>query len=170
MESAFDPRAAGSCGSVPDAGEQPEHVEVVIPASHRLVRLARLVASGVGSGLGADVDRIEELRLLVDEACALLLECAVPRVGEEDRLHLGFRSSSTSVTLTVERPRATLADRPSPVTMAVLDSISDHWSLQGTTVTAIVTLDVRAGDERDVDTDVRTDPMALRHDRGSHLG
>lgn len=148
MENRFDARVPELVGAGLVAGDEADNVELVIPAAFRHVRLARLTVSGIGSHLGADVDKIEELRLLVDEACALLLECAVPRDRDEDRLHVAFRASATTVTFTVERPSATLADRPSPVTVAVLDAISQHWSLRGTTVVVVAALDTRAGDER----------------------
>jgi serine/threonine-protein kinase RsbW len=53
-----------------------ELVELHFPAQPRHLRLARLTASGVATDLGFTIDEIEELRLAVDEACALLIEHA----------------------------------------------------------------------------------------------
>jgi hypothetical protein len=46
-------------------------IELVLPADTRLVRVARLVASGVATAAGFDV---EDLRIAVDELCAALIE------------------------------------------------------------------------------------------------
>ncbi len=59
--------------------EQPVEgtIELVLPADTRLVRLARLVASGIGSAAGFDVEEIEDLRIAVDEGCSALIEAGV---------------------------------------------------------------------------------------------
>lgn len=56
--------------------EQPESgpIELVLPADTKLVRVARLVASGVATAAGFDVDELEDLRIAVDELCAALIE------------------------------------------------------------------------------------------------
>ncbi len=41
-------------------------LELVIPADHPHVRVARLTATGLGALLGLDVDALDELRLVVD--------------------------------------------------------------------------------------------------------
>jgi hypothetical protein len=48
-------------------------VEVSIEADHRFVRVVRLVASGVASIMGVDVDAVDDLRIAVDEGCTWLL-------------------------------------------------------------------------------------------------
>lgn len=53
-----------------------EFVELSVPADSRHLRLARLAASGYGADLGFSLDEIEELRLAVGEACALLVDHA----------------------------------------------------------------------------------------------
>lgn len=51
-----------------------EPIELVLPADSRLVRVARLVASGVATTAGFDVEELEDLRIAVDELCAALVE------------------------------------------------------------------------------------------------
>jgi serine/threonine-protein kinase RsbW len=51
-----------------------EPIELVLPADTRLVRVARLVASGVATTAGFDVEELEDLRIAVDELCAALVE------------------------------------------------------------------------------------------------
>lgn len=49
-------------------------IELSLPADARLVRLARLVASGVATAAGFDVEEVEDLRIGVDELCGALVE------------------------------------------------------------------------------------------------
>jgi serine/threonine-protein kinase RsbW len=49
-------------------------IELTIPADARLLRLVRLVASGLASTAGFDVDELDDLRIAVDEAVSALLE------------------------------------------------------------------------------------------------
>jgi len=56
-----------------------------IGSAHREVRIVRLVASGIGSLAGLDVEAIEDLRIAVDEACVWLIDR-----GDGGRLHLSF--------------------------------------------------------------------------------
>jgi len=55
-----------------------DFVELSVPADTRHLRLARLAASGYGADLGYSIDDIEELRLAVGEACALLVDNSTP--------------------------------------------------------------------------------------------
>lgn len=49
-------------------------IELTIPPDPRLLRLVRLVASGLASTAGFDVDELDDLRIAVDEAVSALLE------------------------------------------------------------------------------------------------
>jgi anti-sigma regulatory factor (Ser/Thr protein kinase) len=49
-------------------------VRLVIPARSRYLRLARLTAAGIASDLGFSLHGIEDLRVAVDEACAVLID------------------------------------------------------------------------------------------------
>ena len=67
-------------------------IELVVPADPRLVRLARLVASGVASGASFDIEEIEDLRIAVDEGCTALIEA-----GDGSRLELQFVLDRSSI-------------------------------------------------------------------------
>jgi serine/threonine-protein kinase RsbW len=69
-----------------DEVDDRETVELALPAHPRHLRLARLTASGFATDLGFSIDEIEDLRLAVDEACAVLIAHASPI----DRLHLAY--------------------------------------------------------------------------------
>jgi hypothetical protein len=49
-------------------------VELELPADDNLVRLARLVVSGVASTVGMPLDDVENCRAAVDELCSTLIE------------------------------------------------------------------------------------------------
>jgi serine/threonine-protein kinase RsbW len=52
----------------------PSNVIVTLPAQPRLVRVARLVASGLANELGFGLDRLDDVRLAVGEACAFAVQ------------------------------------------------------------------------------------------------
>jgi anti-sigma regulatory factor (Ser/Thr protein kinase) len=65
---------------LPPAAEQPHDddqatvVRLEIPAQPSVVRAARLVASGLATTAGFDVDDVDDMRIAVDELCAVLFE------------------------------------------------------------------------------------------------
>jgi serine/threonine-protein kinase RsbW len=68
-----------------DQEHNEERIELVLPADKRMVRVARLVASGVATTAGFDVEEVEDLRIAVDELCTALVEG-----GDGGALLLGF--------------------------------------------------------------------------------
>jgi len=76
-------------------------IELAIPADTRLLRLVRLVASGLASTAGFDVDELDDLRIAVDEAVASLLEG-----GDGSRLTLRFDVGDSSVGMAGATPAA----------------------------------------------------------------
>ena len=92
--------------------EQPVEgtIELVVPADTRLVRLARLVASGIGSAAGFDVEEIEDLRIAVDEGCSALIEAGIDspillsfEVDGDGVVVLGSTEASTDASQDPER-------------------------------------------------------------------
>jgi serine/threonine-protein kinase RsbW len=49
-------------------------IELTIPPDPRLLRMVRLVAAGLATTAGFDVDELEDIRIAVDEAVTALLE------------------------------------------------------------------------------------------------
>lgn len=104
-------------------------MELVIPATHRSIRVARLAASAAASHFDADVDAIEDLHLAVGEACGILLDCATPAPEQPDRLELSIRSHLGGMRVRAERPFANLVRPPSEISTAILDTVCDRWKL-----------------------------------------
>lgn len=141
--------------------------ELSIAAEYRQVRLARLLAGGVAAQLGLDVDRVENVRLTVDELCAVMLECAVARDATDDRLAVTFelesaseerlgtdaeldaerdRHAAASLVVTVRRRNAVIVDEPSAITASILDTTCSTWSVSGTLVRAALRADALFAD------------------------
>jgi serine/threonine-protein kinase RsbW len=77
----------------------PSDVSVTVPAKPDYVRLLRAVVSTVGARLDLTYDRIDDLRIAVDEACAQLLAISegsmTMRVTPEDARVIVTVSSDT---------------------------------------------------------------------------
>lgn len=58
----------------------PSKVIVTLPAVPRLVRVARLVASGLANELGFGVDRLDDVRLAVGEACGFAVQIGASEI------------------------------------------------------------------------------------------
>lgn len=115
-------------------------VSLRFPATVSSIRLARLVGSGVGAQLGLDVVAIEDLRLVVDEACAIVLECSVvdgverPLDGSAAEaaattLDLAIAWTDDAIIVDVERPGAITSDVPSSISAAILDATATSWQV-----------------------------------------
>jgi hypothetical protein len=107
-------------------------VALTFPADYASIRLARLVASGVGAELRLDVVSVENLRLVVDEACAILLECSVVvdvSDAHHDALDVAIGWTTTGITIEVSRPGAVTSDAPSSMSVAVLDALVASWTV-----------------------------------------
>ena len=101
-------------------------IELTLPADSRLLRLVRLVASGLASTAGFDVDQLEDLRIAVDEAVAALLEG-----GDGSRLALSFAIDDSSVTMTGQTPAnlAGLDGERLDISRQILDAVCDENEL-----------------------------------------
>lgn len=55
-----------------------DNVTVTVPAEGAYLALLRMVTAGLAARLDFDVDEIEDFKIAVDEACAMLLSQAVP--------------------------------------------------------------------------------------------
>jgi hypothetical protein len=81
--------------------------QLTAPAERSSVRLARLVAAGVGAEAGLSIDDTEDLRIAVSELVALLVEGADdPRQS----IVLTYRARPGEVTVDGERESATAGD------------------------------------------------------------
>jgi serine/threonine-protein kinase RsbW len=84
------------------AGEpgRQDFVEVRLPANGAYLSVLRTATAGLAARLDFTLDEIEDLRIAVDEACAILLQQAVP----DSLLSCLFRQVDDSLWVTVSAP------------------------------------------------------------------
>jgi serine/threonine-protein kinase RsbW len=82
--------------TVPEDRFDGDVVEVRVPADGAYVATLRLTAASLAARCDLTVDDIEDLRLAVDEACALLL----PHAAEASTLQARFELASGSLVVT----------------------------------------------------------------------
>ena len=108
-------------------------VELRLPAESAYVAVLRMTTAGLAARLDFTLDDIEDLRMAVGEACALVLEHADPQ-GD---LHASFDLSDGSIRVSVSADSTGDAD---------LDSESFGWQVL-TALTSDVDIS-REGDQR----------------------
>jgi anti-sigma regulatory factor (Ser/Thr protein kinase) len=119
-------------------------VELTLPADGRLLRLARLVATGVASACGLPVEDVEDFRTVVDEVCSALVE-----VSGTGRIALSFRMERTELIVegwTEADPQRELdADRLA-LSHVLLDVLTDSHRVErdGDRFTFVVSTELRA--------------------------
>jgi serine/threonine-protein kinase RsbW len=86
----------------PSAKSDDDVVLLAVPASGAYLGVLRTATAGLAARLQFTLDEIEDLRIAVDEACAMLLAVAsdVPLLG--DTVELSCRFTVTDDALTVE--------------------------------------------------------------------
>lgn len=93
------------------AGDAPADVELRLPADRAYVSVLRTTSAGLAARLDFTLDDIEDLRMAVGEACALVLPAAQDGTDLTCRFHLG--SGRLTVEVVVDAPTATMPDRDS---------------------------------------------------------
>src|SRR3954469_11593348 len=74
-------------------------VELRLPAAPAYLGVVRTATAGLAARLDFTLDEIEDLRIAVDEACAMLLSQALPGADLECTFALGAESMSVSVSV-----------------------------------------------------------------------
>ena len=119
-------------------------VELTLPADGRLVRLARLVATGVAAACGLPLESVEDFRIVVDEVCSTLVEAS-------DSGTIGLSFWSDQGTLMVEGstsigPQRELDPARLALSHGLLDALADSHQLvhHGDRMTFVVATTLRA--------------------------
>jgi len=117
-------------------------VRLVIPASARYLRLARLTVAGLAGDLGYPVDAIEDLRIAVDELCAAIIDHA----SSDTRLELVYREVDGGIV--VEGACAATSEVPPElhaVARELLNMLADEYSIGAVDGRRTFTLSKRSG-------------------------
>jgi len=100
-------------------------VRVTIPAAARFLRIARLTAAGVAGDAGFDLREIEDLRVAVDEMCAVVIEDA-PSGAE---LSLSYRSGDGRLEIAGSCPQSTPPPDIHPIARELLALTADEFDV-----------------------------------------
>jgi serine/threonine-protein kinase RsbW len=83
-----------------DIAASADAVSVHLPAQSRFIRIARLAGAGLANELGFGVDRLDDVRLAIGEACGLAVHAGAASI--DLRYVLGPTTISVAVEATVE--------------------------------------------------------------------
>ena len=90
--------------------EASDHVTVSMPAEGAYLSVLRTATAGLAARLDFTLDEIEDLRIAVDEACAMLLTQAIPGTNLECAFDLGADEMTITVSVVAARPRMPAKD------------------------------------------------------------
>src|ERR1041384_8221554 len=76
-----------------------DFVEIKLPAAGAYLSVLRTATAGLAARLDFTLDEIEDLRIAVDEACAMLLTQAVPGADLECAFSLGSDNMRIAVSV-----------------------------------------------------------------------
>jgi serine/threonine-protein kinase RsbW len=85
--------------------EMADFVQVRMPAEGAYLSVLRTAAAGLAARLDFTLDEIEDLRIAIDEACAMLLEQAIPGTNLECVFALGNDQVTITVSVIAAHPR-----------------------------------------------------------------
>ncbi len=98
------PRTGTATASAPETGTQ-DQVNIRMPADGAYLSVLRTATAGLAARLDFTLDEIEDLRIAVDEACAMLLGQAVPGSNLDCTFALGGDEMTVTVSVPSLNPR-----------------------------------------------------------------
>jgi serine/threonine-protein kinase RsbW len=109
LDSTVSVGSASTGSATEPAGPVEDVVEIRLPADSAYLSVLRTATAGLAARLDFTLDEIEDLRIAVDEACAMLL----PHAIETAQLRCRFELSpeTLSVTVTIPTTRGQLPER-----------------------------------------------------------
>ena len=102
--------AAPGQDAAPADRETADHVQVSMPAEGAYLSVLRTATAGLAARLDFTLDEIEDLRIAVDEACAMLLAQAIPGTSLECGFELGADQVTITVSVVAAQPRMPARD------------------------------------------------------------
>ena len=87
-----------------------DHVTVTMPAEGAYLSVLRTATAGLAARLDFTLDEIEDLRIAVDEACAMLLAQAIPGTGLKCAFDLDSDQMTITVSVVAAQPRVPAKD------------------------------------------------------------
>ncbi|HZR52876.1 MAG TPA: anti-sigma factor [Streptosporangiaceae bacterium] len=87
-----------------------DHVTVTMPAEGAYLSVLRTATAGLAARLDFTLDEIEDLRIAVDEACAMLLAEAIPGTSLKCAFDLDSDQMTITVSVVAAQPRVPAKD------------------------------------------------------------
>lgn len=102
-------------------------IELTLPADRNLMLVIRLTAAGVIARAGITVDRMDELKMAVEEACG----CLIDQENAPERLKVTFACAEGSLQVRAEgldapECRGSLSEAELEVMRCILDALADE--------------------------------------------
>ncbi|MEX2586594.1 MAG: ATP-binding protein [Actinomycetota bacterium] len=105
------------------------HLETTVPAKQEYVQVLRTVVGSASSLLDATVETIQDLRLVVDEACGQLLAIGGEPSTFSMRLNLG--SDRVEVVIATDGSATDWSQAPeNPLADRILSALTDEYSFK----------------------------------------
>ena len=87
-----------------------DYVTIRMPAESAYLSVLRTATAGLAARLDFTLDEIEDLRIAIDEACAMLLAQAIPGTDLECGFELGADQVTITVSVTAAHPQMPARD------------------------------------------------------------
>lgn len=108
-----------------NAPDGQELVTLQIPAATKHIRVARTVAASIAADLDFSADRIEELRIAVDEIVSLLVEAA-----PGGKVEISFQIvDDTRIEMNASIPGGSVIEVP-PLTAQIIRAVADDVRIE----------------------------------------
>jgi serine/threonine-protein kinase RsbW len=133
--------ATAANGSVaPGIGREaaPDQVTVRMPAEGAYLSVLRTATAGLAARLDFTLDEIEDLRIAVDEACAMLLNQAIPGSDLECSFALGHDMMTISVSVPSLAPTPPASDTFAWMVLSALAGSVDAFTGPGDQLTIVM--------------------------------
>lgn len=133
QQAAPDPTSSAQAGA--DARDQ---VMVKMPADGAYLSVLRTATAGLAARLDFTLDEIEDMRIAVDEACAMVLNQAIPGSNLECAFALGPDEMEVSVSVRSLAPRVPAGDTFAWTVLSALAGSVDAQVGPGDLVTIVL--------------------------------
>jgi serine/threonine-protein kinase RsbW len=130
--------AGPSPGAVAADREARDRVRVSMPAEGAYLSVLRTATAGLAARLDFTLDEIEDLRIAVDEACAMLLSQAIPGSALECNFALGREEMTISVSVPSLTPEPPASDTFAWTVLTALAGTVDAFAGPGDQLTIVM--------------------------------
>ena len=137
-DGASAPGTGHTAAPAPGRAETKDQVTVRMPAEGAYLSVLRTATAGLAARLDFTLDEIEDLRIAVDEACAMLLSQAVPGTSLECGFTLGRDMMTIAVSVPCLTPQQPASDTFAWTVLTALAGSVDAYVGPGDLLTIVL--------------------------------